>query len=69
MLAAAPNVYEDLRLTEVFLRSHEDWVSRVFIKPAGLSVDVSRVHKLILDEEELYQLLRSLYRYDRGGWR
>ncbi|PCG96057.1 AMP-dependent synthetase/ligase [Penicillium occitanis (nom. inval.)] len=54
MLAAASHVYEDLRLTEVFLRSHSNWVSTIFIKPAGLSVDVSRGHRLTLDEEESF---------------
>ena len=54
MLAAASNVYADLRRTEAFLRSHEDWVSTIFIKPAGLSPDISRGHKLTLDEEESF---------------
>jgi hypothetical protein len=54
MLAAASHVYEDLRLTEVFLRSHADWISTIFIKPAGLSLDVSRGHRLTLDEEESF---------------
>lgn len=54
MLAAASHVYADLRLTEDFLRSHEDWVSSIFIKPAGLSPDISRGHRLTLDEEESF---------------
>lgn len=54
MLAAASNVYADLRRTEEFLRSHEDWVSTIFIKPAGLSPDVSRGHRLTFDEEESF---------------
>ena len=54
MLAAASHVYADLRRTEEFLRSHADWVSTIFIKPAGLSPDVSRGHRLTLDEEESF---------------
>lgn len=54
MLAAASHVYADLRVTESFLRSQSDWVSTIFIKPAGLSVDVSRGHRLTLDEEESF---------------
>lgn len=54
MLAAASHVYEDLRRTEAMLRSHDDWLSTVFIKPAGLSPDVSRGHRLTLDEEESF---------------
>jgi hypothetical protein len=54
MLAAASHVYNDLRLAENLLRSHADWVSTVFIKPAGLSPDISRGHRLTLDEEESF---------------
>ena len=54
MLAAASHVYADLRRTEELLRSHEDWVSTIFIKPAGLSSDVARGHRLTLDEEESF---------------
>ena len=54
MLAAASHVYTDLRRTEAFLRSHADWVSTIFIKPAGLSPDVARGHRLTLDEEESF---------------
>jgi hypothetical protein len=54
MLAAASNVYTDLRLAEEFLRSQSDWISTIFIKPAGLSLDVSRGHRLTLDEEESF---------------
>lgn len=54
MLAAASHVYDDLRKTEKFLRAHEDWISSIFIKPGGLSLDVSRGHRLTLDEEESF---------------
>jgi putative NADH-flavin reductase len=54
MLAAASHVYADLRRTEEFLRSHTDWVSTIFIKPAGLSPDISRGHRLTLDKEESF---------------
>ena len=48
---AASQVYEDLRVTEEILRAEEDWLSTVFIKPGGLSVDVQRGHALSLEEE------------------
>lgn len=54
MLAAASHVYTDLRRTEEFLRSHADWVSTIFIKPAGLSSDIARGHRLTLDEEDSF---------------
>ncbi|KAL8792407.1 MAG: hypothetical protein Q9195_005021 [Heterodermia aff. obscurata] len=54
MLTAASHVYEDLRRTETILRAEADWLSTIFIKPAGLSMDVSRGHKLTLDEEESF---------------
>ncbi|KAH7303310.1 putative NAD-dependent epimerase/dehydratase [Stachybotrys elegans] len=54
MLRAASNVYEDLRVAEKFLRSQSDWVSTIYIKPGGLSVDISRGHQLTLHEEESF---------------
>lgn len=51
---AVSHVYRDLQLTEEFLRSQSDWVSTIFIKPAGLSLDISRGHRLTLDEEESF---------------
>lgn len=54
MLAAASHVYQDLMVTEKLLRSQSDWLSTIFIKPAGLSVDVQRGHTLTLDEEESF---------------
>ncbi|KAH8589382.1 putative NAD-dependent epimerase/dehydratase [Bisporella sp. PMI_857] len=54
MLTAASNVYRDLILTEEFLRSQSSWISTIFIKPAGLSPDISRGHRLTLDEEESF---------------
>ena len=54
MLMAASHVYTDLRVTERFLRAQQDWVSTIFIKPAGLSADKQRGHKLTLDEDESF---------------
>jgi putative NADH-flavin reductase len=54
MLTAASYVYEDLRITETLLRSHEDWLTTIYIKPGGLSPDVARGHQLSLDEEESF---------------
>jgi putative NADH-flavin reductase len=51
---SAWHVYRDLELAEEFLRSHESWVSCVYIKPGGLSVDLQRGHRLTLDDEESF---------------
>lgn len=52
LLRSASHVYHDLRETEKFLREQQDWVSTIFIKPGGLSVDVQRGHALSLTEEK-----------------
>lgn len=54
MLRAASQIYADLARAEAVLRSHDHWVQSVYIKPAGLSMDVARGHKLTLDEEESF---------------
>ena len=54
MLIAGSHVYADLQRAEEFLRSHEDWVSTIYIKPAGLSIDILRGHRLTLDEGESF---------------
>ncbi|OTA95479.1 hypothetical protein M434DRAFT_20207 [Hypoxylon sp. CO27-5] len=54
MLRAASNIYDDLRVAEEFLRSQSDWITTIFIKPGGLSVDISRGHQLTLHEEESF---------------
>lgn len=54
MLTAASHVYEDLRLTEAYLRAQEDWLTTIYIKPGGLALDVARGHQLSLDEEESF---------------
>lgn len=54
MLTAASHVYRDLEITEEFLRKQDSWVSTIFIKPGGLSVDVQRGHKLDFDHEESF---------------
>ncbi|CAI6332011.1 unnamed protein product [Periconia digitata] len=54
MRAAASYVYEDLIVTEKMMREQSSWLSSIFIKPAGLSPDISRGHRLTLDEEESF---------------
>ena len=54
MLRAGSNVYEDLRVTERFLRAQQEWVSTVFIKPGGLAIDRPRGYRLSLDEEDSF---------------
>lgn len=51
---SAWHVYRDLELAEELLRKNEDWVSCVYIKPGGLSVDIQRGHRLTLDDEESF---------------
>jgi putative NADH-flavin reductase len=54
MKTAASHVYEDLEVTERLLRAQQDWLTTIFIKPGGLSVDVQRGHKLTLDDQESF---------------
>lgn len=54
MLRAASNVYSDLQRAEDVMRSHDHWISSIFIKPAGLSPDIARGHRLTFDEEESF---------------
>lgn len=51
---SAWHVYRDLEMAEKILRANEDWVSCVYIKPGGLSVDEQHGHQLTLDEEESF---------------
>jgi nucleoside-diphosphate-sugar epimerase len=52
LLRSASNVYADLIETEKLLRAQEDWLTTIFIKPGGLSVDVQRGHALSFTEEK-----------------
>lgn len=52
LLKSASQVYQDLSQAEAFLRQQQDWISTIFIKPGGLSVDVQRGHRLSLTEEK-----------------
>lgn len=54
MKAAASNVYNDLIIAEKLLRAEQDWLTTIFIKPGGLSVDKQRGHKLSFDEQESF---------------
>ncbi|KAF2232866.1 putative NAD-dependent epimerase/dehydratase [Viridothelium virens] len=54
LLISASNVYNDLRRTEAFLRSEQDWVTSIIIKPGGLAVDVQRGHELNFDHDESF---------------
>lgn len=52
LLRSASNVYKDLIETEKLLRAQQDWLTTIFIKPGGLSVDVQRGHALSFTEEK-----------------
>jgi putative NADH-flavin reductase len=54
MKRAASNVYKDLMVAEQLLRAEKDWLTTIFIKPGGLSVDEPRGHKLDFDEQESF---------------
>lgn len=54
MLRAASAVYLDICRAEDVLRSHDHWIQSVYMKPAGLSMDIARGHQLSLDEEESF---------------
>lgn len=54
MRTAASHVYGDLILAEKMMRAESSWLPSIFIKPAGLSPDISRGHRLTLDEEESF---------------
>ncbi|KAJ5655743.1 hypothetical protein N7507_007693 [Penicillium longicatenatum] len=52
LLRSASHVYNDLIETEKLLRSQEDWLTTIFIKPGALSVDIQRGHALSLTDED-----------------
>ncbi|KAL2859779.1 uncharacterized protein BJX67DRAFT_387296 [Aspergillus lucknowensis] len=54
MKTAASHVYKDLIEAERLMRANEAWVTSIFIKPGGLSVDIQRGHKLDFDEQESF---------------
>ncbi|KAK7963528.1 Monooxygenase mdpK [Apiospora saccharicola] len=54
MLRAASNIYADLDRAEAVMRSHDHWIASIFIKPSGLSPDISRGHRLTLDDQESF---------------
>jgi putative NADH-flavin reductase len=48
------NIYGDLAKAEALLRSREDLVKTVYIKPGGLSLDVQSGHQLVTDRQETF---------------
>lgn len=54
MIRAGSFVYDDLRLMEDYLRKQQDWVSTIFVKPGGLSVDAARGYRLDFDEHDSF---------------
>ncbi|KAF2648489.1 NAD-dependent epimerase/dehydratase [Lophiostoma macrostomum CBS 122681] len=52
LLRSASYVYKDLVEAERILRAEQDWLSTIFIKPGGLSLDVQRGHALSFTEEK-----------------
>ncbi|EFX00935.1 NAD-dependent epimerase [Grosmannia clavigera kw1407] len=51
---SAFHVYEDLRLGEMILRQQEHWITAIYMKPGGISVDVQRGHELSLDQDQTF---------------
>ncbi|KAI1116525.1 putative NAD-dependent epimerase/dehydratase [Nemania sp. NC0429] len=54
MKTAASNVYADLIAAEELLRAQEDWLTTIYIKPGGLSVDIQRGHGLSFDTQDSF---------------
>jgi putative NADH-flavin reductase len=52
LLRSASNVYNDIWEAEKLLRDQEAWLTSVYIKPAMLSVDVQRGHKLDMKDQD-----------------
>ena len=50
---AAGHVYDDLRLAEEYLRSHE-WIKQVYIKPGGLVHDIPKGHILSTERQQTF---------------
>lgn len=51
---SAFHIYEDLRLGEIILRQEDDWITTIYMKPGGISVDVQRGHELSLEEDQTF---------------
>lgn len=49
---ASSNIYTDLIEAEKYLRSHEDWISTVFVKPGGLSHDKKTGHTISTEKQQ-----------------
>ncbi|KAI0403085.1 hypothetical protein F4802DRAFT_573002 [Xylaria palmicola] len=54
VVRANSHVYEDLRVQERMLRAEEAWLSSIFIKPGGLTIDKQRGHALSLVEQDTF---------------
>lgn len=54
MLRAASAVYLDVCRAEDVLRSHDHWIESIYMKPAGLSMDIARGYELTLDGQESF---------------
>lgn len=54
LLRAASAVYLDVCRAEDVLRSHDHWLQSVYVKPAGLSMDVARGYELTPDGQESF---------------
>ncbi|KAJ4389522.1 hypothetical protein N0V93_006992 [Gnomoniopsis smithogilvyi] len=51
---SAFHVYKDLYLGEMILRQEEDWITTIYMKPGGISVDVQRGHELSLHDDQTF---------------
>ncbi|KAK6192908.1 hypothetical protein LQW54_013000 [Pestalotiopsis sp. IQ-011] len=57
---ANSHVYEDLRRAEKLLRAEAEWLTSIFIKPGGLSVDEARGYKLNFYEQDTFVSYKDL---------
>lgn len=54
MKRAASHVYDDLVKAEQLLREQKHWVTTIFIKPGGLSLDKPRGYQLSFDDQDSF---------------
>lgn len=48
------HIYTDLEKQESYLRSHEDWLTCVFVMPGGLTHDVQKGHEISTERQQTF---------------
>lgn len=60
IFSANYHIYVDLQKAEKYLREQEDWLSCTFVKPGGLSNDISRGYKLDTENSHTFMSYADL---------